>query len=305
MKLAFLSARGGEWEMKTVRKAWGDTMPTIETGKKETIRRISEAGFDDSVIENSAAALRTFTLRRKTGGVIAMTRSYPRSGESTKRRSLLKFTGGLVGFTTIPGVVNARRNSVAAEQKYDIILPGDNPSLLEYYYQSDNPMGMESNVGGTAVVCPRQEDIQLEIDLTEDDNYGAAGFRAADVVLDDISEIQFATTDPVQISLQLGITYNEETVFEWEEINKNKRRWTGFDGDDRAFAVDSDNDDSPIGRDDPVFWSPSRGAIGEKDDISIDWLQSTYGNIPVRVGASIDGGSGTSRSAKVKKVDVI
>lgn len=188
---------------------------------------------------------------------------------------------------------------------YNVIIPGsDEGNVLSHLYQrSTGPLRMESDVGGIAEVLPGEAAIQVEIDLTPDDIYASAGFRIGTWDIDQIAEIQFDVIDGIKIGLPLGIEYNGGTIAEWESVDGMERR-VGFDGDDTALTARLSDGDSPITRSDDIWSSPQAGPA-EFSGLSIDDIQSEYGNIPVHVAAFMDGMAGESHASVVERLDVI
>ena len=188
---------------------------------------------------------------------------------------------------------------------YNVIIPGsDEGNVLGHLYQrSTGSLRMESDVGGVAEVLPGESAIQVEVDLTPDDIYASAGFRIGTWEIDQIAEIQFDVIDEIHIGLPLGIEYNGGTIAEWEEVDGMERR-VGFDGDDSALTEWLSDSDSPITRSDEIWSSPPAGPA-EFSGLSIDDLQSEYGNIPVHVAAFMDGMAGESHASVVERLDVI
>lgn len=162
---------------------------------------------------------------------------------------------------------------------------GDEP-LHRFNYRSEVPFQMETDVGGVLASRNHKEGIRLEIDLTEDDDYGDAHIQSSIRRLEDISRIQYRADEDLFVGLQLGIEYNDESIFKWEEVTDTRERGVGLDGDEPRLAGRLEGPSVTIERDDPVFSQPQ-----SETTRSITDLTDIHGNVPSRVVAALDGGS--------------
>lgn len=212
--------------------------------------------------------------------------------------------GGIPG--SGPGNVGGQLPAAVEEEgHYNVIVPGsdgENP-LRHAYRSSTGPLRIESDVGGVAVAAPQDDGVRMAVDLTPDDVYGGSGVMIGAIDIDDVAAIHFETSTEVVIALGLGIAYNDGTLAEWEDVGDGRERRVGFDGDDRALSGYVAGQESPITRDQASFGSPPNGAAGPLQDVSIADIQDEFGNIPVSIAASVDGGSGESRQAVVERLE--
>lgn len=206
-----------------------------------------------------------------------------------------------------PGRPLTLAERVDAEGSWNVIVPGDHmEDRLRYHYRTETgPLDMESNVGGRAAAIPEANGVRVELDLTEDDVYGAAAIRFGPFDLSSISEIRFSADDDIRVALPLGIAYNDGTIAAWEQTTDGRERWVGFDGDDVAIGRPLASGASPITRDEWLFRSPPTGSVDAFPTKSLDALEEMFGDIPVQVSASIDGVSGESRSAVIEEFEVV
>lgn len=215
----------------------------------------------------------------------------------------LPFVGSGSGPGTVGGSLPA---AVEREGGYDVIVPGsDSEAILTHHYRSDTgPLRRASDVGGVTEVVPEDGGVRLVVDLTPDDVFGAAGVQVGPVYVDDIAEIRFEATDDIVVALPLGIANNGETIGEWESVEPGLQRWVGFDGDDRVLSDFLSADASPIARSERRFGSPPNGGAGPLSDVSIVDIQAEFGNVPVRVAASVHARPGESRRTVVETLEV-
>lgn len=161
----------------------------------------------------------------------------------------------------------------------------EDTSLYEFGYRSQRPLQMETDVGGSVSSQNSANGIELRISLTEDDGYGSAGVNSQILKLSDISRIQLQSEEDLFVGIQMGISYNNGTIFEWEQVSDNRERTTSLDGDDTAIAGRLSGPTITINRDDQVF-SPQSDVPDSLAD-----LEEMHGNIPVRVFAALNGGT--------------
>lgn len=206
-----------------------------------------------------------------------------------------------------PGRPAELAERVNAEGSWNVIVPGDDAeTTLQHHYRTETgPLDMESNVGGRAAAIPKSDGVRVELELTEDDVYGAAAIRFGPFDLSSISEIRFSADDDIRFALPLGIAYNDGTIAAWEPADEGRERWVGFDGDDVAIGRPLASGASPITRDEWLFRSPPPAAAGAFPPKSLNALEEMFGDIPVQVSASIDGVSGESRSALIDEFEVV
>jgi len=158
-------------------------------------------------------------------------------------------------------------------------------SLFKFGYRSSRSLQMETDVGGSVVSQNGDNGIELRISLTADDGYGGAGVSSQLLELSEISRIQIQSEATLGVVLRLGTSYNDETIFEWEQENDNLERVVDLDGDKSAFAGQRAGPTITIDRDDQVFNPQS-----DSPDSLAD-LEERHGNVPVRVGAALGGGT--------------
>lgn len=245
---------------------------------------------------------------------------------SMQRRLFIRRTGGIVAggiaLGASAGAVSAVKDdqlvrTVQQAGTWDAIVPGSQAGFtLEHYYRSETrPLRMKSNVGGVVSTQPRRGGIELRLDLTDDDAYGSPGFSVWEGYLNQIKEIRWKADGPIVLGLSLGVAYNDGTIAEWEAAGGNRERWVSFDGDDRALTEPLSVAESPIDRNRGVFTIPSNGGACDTDreasnpcsgsGYSIQEIQNEFGNIPIRVAGSIDGGPGTTETVQVTSFEVV
>lgn len=162
---------------------------------------------------------------------------------------------------------------------------GGGDPLYEYGYRSEAPFRMETDVGGTVASRNRDDGISLQLDLTAEDGYGAAGVQSRVRMLDEVSRIRFRADQDLFVVLQLGIEYTGETILEYESVGDSRERTVGLGGDETWLAGRLDGPSVTIQRDDQVFsqaQSDTRRSIAD--------LTDTHGNVPSRLVVALDGG---------------
>lgn len=161
----------------------------------------------------------------------------------------------------------------------------DGGPFYRHGYRSVEPLRMETDTGGVVSARYHDDGMRFRIDLTDDDKFGEAGNMSGVRKLDRISEIGFRVEGDLIVALQLGIGYRNDTIYEWESTGDRKERTKSLDGDHALLTDPLSGPSIRIGRGDRAFFDP-----GSEEYRSIDGLVDEFGDVPVRIVSTINGG---------------
>lgn len=215
-----------------------------------------------------------------------------------------------LGGTPTPDAPDPLTQTVDFQGSYRVILSGSGVPLQPFFRDETGPLRRESENGGVAQAAPQDGGVDMAVTLTENDIYGFAGITIGQWRLSDLQAIRFEASSSVSVSLALGITYDNGTIYEWEPVSETRDKFVGLDGDDVAIAKPMSTADSPISRTDPIFFSPDAGGEQVNDEVfqdkSMADLTDEYGDIPVSVGAGVEVlNAGESNEARLEQLSVV